>query len=146
MRIYLVLIFLSCAISKGFTQEKNNSEMYLIEAIEKQNSWNIIYATKQDTVFKIVTGGEKVKEDCNKVIVGKYYNFKLKSRRENVPVINGIKLKPINHLDVESNAYDKDGIECYSYDQETEICIEPERGINDIYYTEDLVGLCFYPR
>ena len=124
-----VLTLLSCSTPKGIAQGQKEEPGYLIKKIKSKNSWHIIYAQKQDSLYKIV--------------VGKDYDLELKSRRENVPVINGVKLKPVNYLDVKSPAYDKEGVECYSYDEKTEICIEPKKGIYDLYYMDDLKGLCY---
>jgi len=108
--------------------------MYLIKEIRSKNSWYIIYAQKQDSLYKIVVGKEnKIDTSCKKITVGKYYNLDLKSRRANAPEIGGVKLQPVNYLDVD----------CYAYDEKTEICIEPKKGIYDLYYTKDLDGLCY---
>lgn len=132
--IYSVLAILSCSSPKGITQGQKEETSYLIKKIKSKNSWHIIYAQKQDSLYKIVVRKEGLSGDnCKKIVVGKYYNLELKLRRENAPEINGVKLKPVNYLDVE----------CYSYDQETEICIEPKKGIYDLYYTDDLKGLCY---
>src|SRR6218665_62905 len=130
--IYFVFILFSCSSSNFLTQDKSASG-YLIKKIRTKNSWYIIYAEKQDSLYKIVTGREKGNENCQKIVVGKYYNLELYSRRENAAVINGIKLKPVNQLD----------IECFEYDDKTQICIEPKNGIYDLYYTRDLKGLCY---
>lgn len=139
--IFFALIVFSCSSSKKTIQ--NDISKYRIKKITSKNSWYVIYAEKQDSLYKIVTGKEKGDNDCQKIAVGKYYDLELKSRRENIPVIGGIKLKPVNYLDVKSSSYDKEGVECYSYDKKTEICTEPQKGIYDVYYTEDLKGLCF---
>lgn len=142
--IYSILMLLSCSASKGVTQGVMEESGYLIKKIKNKNSWHIIYAQKKDSLYKIVVGKEDLlRGECNKIVVGKFYDLELKSRRENVPVINGVRLKPVNYLDVKSPAYDKEGIECYSYDEKTEICIEPKKGIYDLYYTDDLKGLCY---
>ena len=141
---YLLFMIFSCSSSKGFTQDGNIDSKYRIKKIKTKNSWYIIYAEKQDSLYKIIVGkSDVINDDCKKIAVGKYYDLELKSRRENVPVINGVKLKSVNYLDVKSPAYDKEGIECYSYDEKTEICIEPKKGIYDLYYTDDLKGLCY---
>lgn len=104
-----------------------------MKKIKSKNAWYIIYAEKQDTLYKVVVKKEIVSGECKKIAVGKYYDLELKSRRENAPEINGVKLQPMNYLDVE----------CFSYDEETEICIEPKKRIYDLYYTNDLKGLCY---
>ena len=142
--ICLFVTLFSCSTPKMIPQASEIESGYLIKKITSKNSWYIIYAQKQDSLYKIVVGKEaEYRADCEKIAVGRYYNLNLKSRKENVPVINGVKLKPVNYLDVKSHAYDKEGIECYSYDDETEICIEPKKGIYDLYYTDDLKGLCY---
>ena len=131
---YLLFVAFACSSSKEVTQEVNADSKYYIRKIKNKNSWCIIYAEKQDTLFKIVVGTSNViNDDCKEIAVGKYYDFELKSKRENAPKINGVGMNPINYLD----------IECYSYDEETDICIEPKKGINDLYYTEDLLGLYY---
>ncbi|WP_157370253.1 hypothetical protein [Aquiflexum balticum] len=130
-----LFMLLSCSGSKGLNQDRNDDSKYLIKKIRAMNSWHIIYAEKQGSLYKIVVGkADEVRGDCDeKIAVGEYYDLELKSRRDNAPVINGVKLKPMNYLDVE----------CYAYDEETEICIEPKKGILDLYYTDDLIGLCY---
>lgn len=132
----IVLIIFSCSSTKKLLNDNTDNHSYLIKKINVKNSWYIIYAERHDSLYKIVVGKEeKVNKNCNKIIVGSYYDLNLQSRSENVPVIGGVKLKPANNLDVE----------CYAYDAETEICIEPKKGIFDLYSTEDLKGLCYTP-
>jgi len=130
----VLVMFFSCSTSKEVINYSKGENSYLIKKIKTKNSWHIIYAQKQDSLYKIVVGKESIPSaDCKKIVVGKYYDLELKSRRENAPEINGVKLQPMNYLDVE----------CYSYDEKTEICIEPKKGIYDLHYTDDLKGLCY---
>ncbi len=132
--LYIVMILFSCSSTKKLVKDNTDRNNYLIKEIKVKNSWYIIYAEKKDTLYKIVVGKEeKANKNCDRIIVGSYYDLKLQSRSENVPEIGGVKLKPINNLDVQ----------CYAYDIETEICIEPEKGILELYYTKDLNGLCY---
>lgn len=144
--IYLLVsvILFSCSTTKKTMTVSDNNTNYLIKKIDKNNSWYIIYAERKDTLFKIVSYAEsKVDENCKKIVVGGKYDFELKSKKENVPVINGIRLKPMNHLDVESKVFEKDGVECYVFDKKTTICLDPKRGIYDLFYTNDLKGICY---
>jgi hypothetical protein len=105
---------------------------YLIKKIDKKHSWYIIYAERKDTLFKIVSYAEdKVDGNCKKIVVGEKYNFELKSKKENAPVIEGIKLDPVGYTG------------CYVFDNETTICLEPKLGIYDLFYTNDLKGICY---
>lgn len=135
----LLIMFLdvSCSLSKNnIRQDEEGTSNYLIKKIKKVNSWYIIYAQRQDQLYKIVVReAARPSPECKKIVIGKCYNLRLKSRQENAPVVNGVKLYPMNYLDVQ----------CYCYDEETVICIEPKKGIYDLYYTDDLRGL-FYIR
>lgn len=130
--IFLIVVFaVSCKNSKLTNQAKDLS--YLVKKIDSKNNWHIIYASKQDSLFKIIVEKEiNTTYNCDKIKVGGYYNFKLHSRKVEVVEINGVKVQPVNHLD----------IQCYSYDKETSICIEPKKGIYDLYHAENLKGLC----
>jgi hypothetical protein len=131
--IYWVGIILSCSSANTSAQGTSDSE-YRIKKIKSKNSWYIIYAEKQDKQYKIVVGKDNEGgEKCQEIKVGKSYKLDLISRRDNAPEIGGVKLQPANHLDVQ----------CFSYDEKTEVCIEPKKGIYDLYYTKDLKGLCY---
>ncbi|GGD64375.1 hypothetical protein GCM10011514_30430 [Emticicia aquatilis] len=130
--LFLIIVLVSsCKNSKIANQ--TNQLSYLVKKIDSKNNWNIIYASKQDSIFKIIVRKEVgIINDCEKIVVGGYYLFKLHSRKKDVPDINGIKIEPINNLD----------IQCYSYDNETSICIEPKKGIFDLHHAENIKGLC----
>jgi hypothetical protein len=111
-----------------------NDSLYLIKSIDSVNNWYTIYAIKMDSTYKIVVKKEKLDLKCKRVImVGESYRLELHSRKNEVPVINGIKISPINSLD----------IECYTYDENTVICIDPKKGIYDLYHTPNIKGLCY---
>lgn len=130
--LFLIVVFVvSCKNSKLTNKAQNLS--YLVKKIDSKNNWHIIYASKQDTLFKIIVGKEiNTPYDCDKIKVGEYYNFKLHSRKQSPLEINGVKVQPVNQLD----------IQCYAYDKETSICTEPKKGIYDLYHAENLKGLC----
>ncbi len=97
-RRILLITWLLCQTYVSFSQTKPN-ELYLIKKIHSLNNWNVIYASKQDSVYKIVVHKESVTTpNCRKLIKGHYYNLVLHSRRANPPIINGVKLAPINYL------------------------------------------------
>jgi len=127
MRIIIILalflLFYSCSGLKQ-TAIEHNSSSFLIKKIKSKNDWYIIYATKNDSLFKIISKKESCNNrECKKIIVGRYYDFVLHSRKKEAIEINGVRIQPMNYLDVH----------CYSYDKETTICIEPKKGIYDLY-------------
>jgi hypothetical protein len=116
----LILILFSCAGIKE-TNKKHNKDSFLINKIESKNDWYIVYAHRHDSTFMIVSKKvENVNPAWQKLIVGNFYNLKLSSI---IPVINGVKMIPINYLDFA-------GI---SLDEKTLVNINPIKGIFDIY-------------
>lgn len=136
MRIFFILfIVLSFCDCKSSKTNRNPDSYYLVTRIKRLNNWHIIYASKQDTLYKITS--EKVdrnNQHGERIRVGHRYPFKLQSRTERIPYIidNG---KRIQLTAV--------GVECFGYDQETVICIEPEKGIYDLHFADNLKGLYF---
>ena len=108
-----------------------NKKLYEIYRIDSINDYYLIYAKRGDSLFKIVSKKE-VADKKKEIKVNKSYPLKLHSRRENSPTIGGVKLEPVNYLDVE----------CYGYDKNTTICIERD-SINDLHYAENIKGKYF---
>lgn len=137
MKYLLILFSLTFACSCKNIQRtmiKNETFQYEIEKIDSINNWYILNAKKNDTVYKIISKKINLANGkCEKIKIGEKYRFSLHSRNENPPTINGVKLRPQNYLD----------IRCYSFDEKTEICIEPEKGIYNLYFTKELQGLCY---
>jgi len=98
--------------------------------IEQKNDWYIIYAEKNDSNYKIVSGKSSNKTGV-KIREGKRYNLTLRSQRDIAPIINGMSIIPQNYMD----------IRCHTFDEKTIICIEPENGIYELYFCKDLDGL-----
>ena len=133
--ILLLFIFFASCGKSVFTNKGNNLNLtsYKVYKIETINDYYLIYATKKDSLYKIVSKKESSTSNCTKIRLNNYYNFKLHSRRENAPTIGGVKLNPVNYLDVH----------CYMYDKDTKICIDTKNGIYDLYYADNVKGLCF---
>lgn len=127
-----IVLLTSCSSTKKVMVISDNDTSYCIKKIYKKNSWYIIYAERKDTLFKIVSYEENnINDNCKKIVVGQRYDFELKSKRENAPIIGGVKLDPVGYTG------------CYEFDKETIICLEPKRGIYDLFYTNDLKGICY---
>lgn len=131
-----ILLFMFCLILLSCNHQsieilKTNSQQYFVERIEISGNWYIIYLNNNGNKYKVVSKNE-TNNSCYKIKKNKKYNFVLHSRRENPPEINGIKIEPMNYLENR----------CFSYDEQTLICLEPKNGIYDLYYAENLKGLC----
>jgi hypothetical protein len=134
MRIFFfVIIFsilFSCSGNKRIP-EQIDSSLYRIKKIENKKNWYIIFANRNDSTFMIVSKKNAlVSPYWEKIKIGSSYKLSLKSI---FPVINGVKMMPMNYLDYE-------GI---SIDENTIVNIDPQKGIYDIYSTNDLSGLFF---
>lgn len=125
----------ACFTSKHLNKTANTDSLYVIKSIDSVNNWYVILAVKRDSSYKIVVKKEKEHDaKCEKpIVVGQSYHLELHSRKNEAPVINGIKIKPVNYLD----------IQCYTYDENTVICIEPQKGIYDLFHTSNIKGLCY---
>jgi len=124
----LILFMFSCAGTRQSNQ-KQETDSFLISKIETKNDWYIVYANRHDSTYMIVSKkAEIVNPTWNKIKVGNYYNLKINSI---IPVINGVKMMPVNYLDFA-------GI---SLDERTIVNINFNKGIFDIYSAEKLKGL-----
>lgn len=88
-----------------------------------------IYAKKNGEVFQIITFKDSTSTQGVRIKKGKYYAFKLKSEYELTPVINGVKLYPINSYEIHR---DFNGT-----------LIKIDNGSADLYYPENVKGLMY---
>ena len=128
--ILLSMFLFACTSIKKQENISKIDKLYNVYKIDSINSYYLIYAKKNDSLYKIVAQKEK-RNNCNMIKSGSSYKFILHSMRENPPTIGGIKIKPINYMD----------INCFQFDKETSIC--KEEGIYDLYFADNVKGLCF---
>lgn len=128
--IFIFSILNSCVGSNTVSSIPNKDSLYLVTAIDSINTWYTIYATKGDSVYKIVVKKNGQNLACKRAItIGQSYNLVLNSRKKALPV----EFRPANYLDVQ----------CYTYDDSTSICIDIKKGIYDLYVTSNFKGLCY---
>lgn len=136
--VLLFAILMSCSHSKTIHTENTQSNVknlgatnmasYEVYKIDSVNSFYLVYARKNDSLYKIVSKKEYV-ENGDRIQKGNVYGFQLHARSEN-RTIAGAKLLPQNSLLVT----------CFSYDDSTKICLERD-SINDLHYADNLRGL-----
>lgn len=124
------ILLASCQTYKKKTYKINDMTSFEVYKIDSINSYYLIYAKRTDTLYKIVSNKEKIK-NCYSIRKGMKYKFKIHAISDNAPTIGGLKIKPVNYLDVA----------CYQFDKETKICRED--GMHDIYYVDNVKGLCY---
>jgi hypothetical protein len=121
----------------GRDYEEGEKAGYKIVKIDSINNVYLIYARKEGSLFKIPSlkdgsdASDKVREnDCEKINVGKRYKFKLNS------MMTG---KLIGNIEIPYEmTKHAGGVNYYG------TIIEVERdSINDIYYADNIKGLCF---
>lgn len=129
--IFLCLsgLILSCSQFQSVNKKSDLDSCY-VNRIDSIDNFYLIYVDKNDSLFKIVSQKEMI-VNCKKIKVGSKYNFVLRSIRNNAPTIGNIKIVPVNHLDTH----------CYQFDTNTKIC--KEDGVHDLYFVDNLKGLCF---
>ncbi len=136
----LLFVFIGCTTTKTTIKPDNKisrdnsiltgAHMYKIYKVDSINNYYILYAKKNDYIFKIISKKE-VNLNCNAVKMNGSYNLNLKSVWEYDTVINNKKIsfsKVIN-------------VNCLGLNDSTTICLERD-SINDLHYAENLRGLC----
>ena len=134
IKIYIYILFLlfctACSSSVGVTLDTNSSnDGYKITKIKKQkNNVYIIYATRNDSIFKIASHYNGITSDNNiKLKVGTVFCADLR------PYFNGeiCGLQTMHQLGLAIDYY---GVSIYQ---------EPQKGINELYFCDDINGRYF---
>ena len=136
MKLFLIIILaiVSCYSQNSLNvkslkkdiPESNNVNTYMVYKIDSINSFYLIYAKKQDTLYKIVSKKARL-TNCELIQVNKGYPFILHSRLAsrkigNAPILPGL-------------------VNCFYYGDSTSICLE--KSIYDLHSAENVKGLCF---
>jgi len=112
MIIKILLVFLSLAI---YSNAKSQT-ICQITKIKRTGKFYVIYATSDDTMYKIVSKKERVK-NCNRLKKNEHHSLEL-------TIVSGM---------------GGSDIDCFSFDEKTVICKEP--GIR-LVSANNLKGLC----
>ena len=128
--LFIVLFMLNTGYVHQKTPASFTSEEYVITEIGKEGGWYIIYARKDDQLFKILSYDSASSESCCDIVVGKEYALELESISERAPEINGIKLDAVK-------------VDCYQFEGDVTICKEKDKGIFDLYFTRNLKALVY---
>lgn len=123
-----MLLFFSCATTKGLNSD---SSCYKVFKIKSRGSVYQIYAKKNGVVYQIITFRDSTAklQYGERIRRGKCYAFKLKSEQELAPMVNGVKLYPMNSYEIHR---DFNGT-----------LIHINYGSTDLYYPENVKGLIY---
>lgn len=133
MRIFS-LIILTIVVSFCAPRRKSIDQTfyYSITKLDSVGNYYLIYATRNDSTFQIASEKTRV-ANCDKLQVNSKYLFKLKSRVF-TGKINGKRI----------TAATNDLVKCLGLDQETIVCFD-DNCVQDLFYTENIAGLCYRP-
>jgi hypothetical protein len=107
------------------------SELYKVYKLDSINSYYLIYTKRNDSFFKIVSKKE-VSPTCYNIKLNAEYSFILSSIWRSKFQLNGKEVSlPVSPI-----------INCMGFDDSTTICLERD-SINDLYYADNIKGLCF---
>jgi len=124
--VLLALVFTACL---SYRNLKGHSVLYKVYKIDSVNSYYLIYAKKNDSLYKIVSKKDSV--NCsNKIRLNNNYSFMLHSLLAKSRIGN-VSIDPKNM-----------NVNCFAFDKETFICLEGD-SIKDIYHADNVKGLCF---
>ncbi|MDR0294990.1 MAG: hypothetical protein LBH91_02210 [Prevotellaceae bacterium] len=77
----LVIIFLTIIFNSSCQSAHNASvlpkDLYKIKKIKEEKTLYVVYATRNDSTFKIISMKNDITRDCNKIKTGKYYQIDL---------------------------------------------------------------------
>ena len=133
---FLIFLFLGIVFFSSFTQKSNDCKEidYTVIKIDSIKNWYLIYATRNDSIFKIVSiKNQNCK--CGRISVGNRYRLELQKRLENVLSKEGLKVLPMNYSDIS-------GI---GFDQNTDVFVPYEKGVFGLYSCKNMNGLCHDP-
>src|SRR5690606_25806003 len=130
---YFVLLFItlfgvSCNSQQKVLAEQKTNENYFVYKIDSIDNYFLVYAKKEDRIYKIVSRKETSKK-CDLIKIKNSYDFDLYSH-SSVPLITGEIIAPVSYYDVV----------CHVFENETEICTDGKNGIYDLYYARNLKG------
>ena len=130
--IFLFIAFfgISCNSQQKVLESQRTMEEYYVYKIDSIDNYYLVYAKKQDAIFKIVSKKETLKK-CDLIKINNSYHFDLYSQSSET-LITGEIIAPVS-------IYDKP---CYIFENDTKICIDRKNGIYDLYYARNLKGLC----
>ncbi|SEJ29509.1 hypothetical protein SAMN04488018_12239 [Myroides marinus] len=131
--VYFFVIAISCSSQMKNKSDKNvtntdENDLFKIAKIDSINSFYIIYCTKDEQNYKIISKKEDEKYKFEKINESEYYSFEL----TNFPDYSNSDNPLTGFSSIEP---------CFMLDKDTQIC--KEQGIKGLYTTKNLKGLYY---
>lgn len=121
------MLFISCTVPK-YISSNHSRDLYKIIKIDSIRGVNILYATKNDSVYKICSVKELQEAFCDRIIKGHFYHFILKS----------LIIKEINGQSTTNMMLHIDGMQI----ADAIITLE-SKSRRELYKAENIKGSCF---
>lgn len=128
--LFPVFFYVSCNSQQKVLDRQDNMEKYNVYQIDSIDNYFLIYAKKEDAIYKIVSKKEAFK-DCDLIKINNSYHFDLYAQ-SSVPLVTGEIIAPVSYYDVV----------CHVFENGIKICTDGKNGIYDLYYARNLKGLC----
>lgn len=131
----ILFLFVSCnknTVIREYNKKHDTRMEYVVYKIDSVGNYYLVYLSKQDSLFKVVSAKNTEHNYCRKITVDSKIDIKLRPLGIYDKVRQNKENLPINYLDFADP--------CVSFDDSTKICIE--RNMFDLYLTNDLNGLC----
>jgi hypothetical protein len=118
--VILLLVFVqTCSIAQ--TQVSSSLLEYRIEKIKSSKYYYIIYAKRDDLLYKIVSEKTPIPNNCEKIKKGNSYYLSLQSDLMGTNMVSRV--------------------DCRFYKNNVKICIE-KRCVHNLFVTKNLSGRC----
>lgn len=130
--IGLLLVFVACTTSKVGNKVVGGQHFrsYKVYKIDSVNSYYLLYAKSEDSVYKIVSKKDTLRNE-NRIQIKKSYPFNLHSILSKRQIGNNTVLRKNSLL-----------VNCFYYDDSTKICLEG-KAIRDLYNADNVKGIYF---
>lgn len=112
--------------------ETENHNIYTVEEIDEEDSYHVVYLTRENRNYKAISKKESNSNPCNAIEICKKYRL----------VLNSFLDRKITIDDKQVSIGMSCLIKCIGLDKKTMICTDEENGFYDIYEIENLKGLC----
>ncbi|MGI9582968.1 hypothetical protein ACR1PO_17360 [Chryseobacterium sp. RRHN12] len=130
--IVFVLMLLNCGPKIKISQEMHDSGKYTVYKIDSINSYYLVYLTYRKNSFKVISKKES-SSSCRLIKVGDQFNLFFLDR-----LIKEENYIPKDFKTISTLSFVPD---CIKLDDSTEIC--RDRGMDNIYLSKSLRGLCY---
>jgi hypothetical protein len=129
----LMLLLVSCKTKVPQNNSKTiSAPLYEIYKIDSVKNYYIIYAKKDRLKFKILSKKQN-QYQCDELKINSKYLLQILPLSLNPQMFDSTSPNYLNRY--------SHSLVCYPLKDSTDVCVE--NGITDIYFTKDIVGLCF---